>query len=169
MTYQYGTLQWNIMNHRNIVKTRRQRVIDILNENGIHDYVDLQKESIPRKGLTMNEIRYLSRLKTDLKYIAEANKAFLYSFYSDLHCYTSKHEATRIYNLLKANKIFSERILISVSDDKLSNIHGIGPKSLAVLQKVKGKYLKRYATRSMSKDHATADSSQPAAMPLLAY
>ena len=167
MVYQYGTLQWNIMNHSRITNSRKQRVIDILQENGIHDYADLQKELIPRKGLTANEIRQLSTIKKDLKYIAEANKAFSYHFYSDMHRYTSKHEATRIYNIVKANKIFSERILISVSDEKLSNIPGIGPKSLIVLKKVKEKYLRQSILTS--RRSTTPASSQPAAMPLLAY
>lgn len=167
MIYQYGTLQWNIMNHSRITDARKQRVIDILEENGIHDYVDLQKELIPKKGLTANEIRQLSKIKKDLEYITKVTKSFSYGFYSDLQHYTSKHEATRIYNLLKANKIFSERILISVSDEKLSNIPGIGPKSLAVLKKIKEKCLSRSILTA--RRSTTPASSQPAAMPLLAY
>lgn len=168
MGYSYGSLEWTIMNHIKISESRKEKVIDILHKNGIHNFIDLNNSHIPREGLRINEIRQLATIKENIKTINEFKKYTLYRLYTAIGQYASKHEQSRIFNILKEKKIYSERHLISMSDDDLRSIYGIGPKSIDILKKVKADFLKR-ASRCESTRRTVPGAAQPAAMPLAAF
>ena len=138
----HTNLQQAILGNSKIRKSRKGKVIDILNQNGIHDLDDLNKTMIPRKDLTNNEIRQLSFIKNDCKKISELQQKEAAALFVSIGQYTaSKHEQTRIFNILGRNNILSKRILYSTSDEKLRNIPGIGIKAMSVLIKIKLDYL----------------------------
>lgn len=134
-------LQQVILDNSKIRKTRKNKVIDILNQNGIYDLDDLNKTMIPRKDLTNNEIRQLSSIKNDCKKISELQQKEAAALFVSIGQYASKHEQTRIFNILMRNNISSKRMLYSISDKKLRNTPGIGSKSMDILIQIKMDYL----------------------------
>ena len=129
------TLQKCISDSRRFL--RPKHVIQVLTDNDILEWKDLIEKPIPTKGLYRNEITVLSDLKEKerrLRCVQDTAKCDLREL---LGKHFSKHEATRIYNLLTANKILSVRLLMSAHEPDLRDIYGIGPVSLNTLMKIK--------------------------------
>ena len=137
MTKAHYDIQAIIRDNRRISPSRKEKVINILRTNDISCSGDLYSHPIPTKGLTPNEIRVLLYIKEDLKNITEFKKKASDELYKALGMFASKHEQTRIFNILKANEINNIRTLMAASYKKLEDIPGIGAKSIEVLRKVR--------------------------------
>ena len=168
MGYKYGSLEWTIMNHIKINESRKEKVIDILHNNGINNFSDLRNKLIPRKGLTRNEIKQIDTIKYNVIWLNTYQQKSARVLYDAIGQYATKHEQSRIFNILKERKIFSERLLASMSDEDIRSIYGIGPKSMIILKKVKADFLAR-CLRYESGRRTIPGASQPAAMPLAAF
>ena len=164
----FSSLVNAIQQNNKIKQSRKMIVFDILNMNGICTMNDLKNKTIPRKGLTDNEIRQLNSIRNDAKAVFGLRNTALKNLYESLGRFTSRHEQSRIWNLLVQNDILSERLLFATSDEKLNSIYGIGPKSMEVLRKVKERFVRTHSRTSVSGYPAPA-VSQPALMPLTAY
>ena len=131
-----NTLFSAIKTNTRIRQSRKEKVIDILKEHNIFNYEDLTFYKIPLKGLTANEIKQLQLMKGYTGIIAEAKHRAIRELYFSIGDFTSKHEQTRITNILVSKGIFSKRLLYATPIQAISNIPGIGKKSIEVLQKV---------------------------------
>ena len=130
------SIAYTVHKNKHIRNSRKEKVIDILNQSGIQSLFDLKNSMIPQKGLTNNEIRQLCFIKKDMHTVDGMQKRQADKLYAAIGCYASKHEQSRIFNILLRNKISSERILASTPDEQLANIPGIGEKSMNVLNQV---------------------------------
>lgn len=164
----FSSLVNAIQQNNKIKQSRKMIVFDILNMNGICTMNDLKNKTIPRKGLTDNEIRQLNSIRNDARTIFHLQNASMNKLYTMLGQYTSKHEQSRIFHLLVQNNILSGILLFSTPDKKLNGIYGIGPKSMEVLHKVKEEFVRTHSRTGVSGYPAPA-VSQPALMPLAAY
>ena len=164
----FSSLVNAIQQNNKIKQSRKATVIDILNKNGIYTMMDLVTNYIPSKGLTANEIRQLNNIRNDAKAVFGLLNTALKNLHDALGRFTSRHEQSRIWNLLVQNNILSERQLFATSDEKLNSIYGIGPKSMEVLRKVKERFVRTHSRTGVSGYPAPA-VSQPALMPLTVY
>ena len=164
----FSSLVNAIQQNNKIKQSRKMTVFDILNRNGIHTIDDLKNTTIPRKGLTANEIRQLNNIRNDAKVVFWLHNTAMKNLHDALGKFTSRHEQSRIWNLLVQNDILSERLLFATSDEKLNSIYGIGPKSMEVLRKVKERFVRTHSRTGVSGYPAPA-VSQPALMPLTVY
>ena len=168
MINQYAYLHWTIRHDSKIKPSRREKVIDILVENGITSYTTFVTHTIPTEGLTNNEIMELNRIRKQYLSITDSQRKAARALFIKLGWYTEPHEQTRIFNLLDANKISSERILFATSDEKLRSIKGIGPKSMMVLAAVKDDFMRTHTTTEFTGTSLESSCAQPMLIPLAA-
>ena len=129
------TLQNCILNTSRL--KRREHVLSVLTDNDILNFTDLVNQPLPTKGLWKSEFAYLR----DLRQKEAALQSMFHHSETELKRaldgYFTKHEASRVFHVLTANKISSVRLLASASISRLRDIYGIGPKSLDILMKLK--------------------------------
>ena len=154
--------EYSIMNCPKIVKSRRARVIDILSKQyHISSWQDLMNwtptYNYKMEGLTVNEVKALAEMREMQKTLYGRKEKAKADLYGKLAKFTSKHETTRIFNILVNHKIESVVQLVSAEEEQLKNLPGIGKKSWAILLKIRLGIMARRLTRA---------TFQQAALPL---
>lgn len=136
------SLEYCIMHNSLIAPQRRKTVWQTMVDNDIYNwtlFVDNWK--VPWNGkyknLTKNETSVLADIYRKEIYIRERKKISQKELRASLGKFASKHEATRIFNILVANGFHSRQLVRATSNEKLRNLPGIGTKSIDILVKVK--------------------------------
>ena len=116
---------------------RRQHVLEVLHNNDIFTHEDFMNRPVPIKNLWKSEVKTLCDMRSKELIIRDRKRNTAKSFYETLRHYASKHEASRIANILKANDIYSLSMLISTRPQIVKNLRGIGPKSFDILEHIR--------------------------------
>lgn len=116
---------------------RKNHVLSVLNANDIWTWTDFVTKPVPVKGLWKSEITILLEMREKEKRIRAYQQNSSFELKTILARYFSKHETTRVFGILQANKILSVRIFLSIRKGELAAISGIGKKSLDILMRIK--------------------------------
>ena len=157
------TLDQCIMNNPRL--KRRNHVSNVLQANNIWDWDDFVNNPIPTKGLWKSEVQVLIEMRDKEQRIRAYQQRASFELYGILAKYFSKHETSRVYNILTSHRINSVRVFLSIRKSELSAFYGIGPISLEKLMKAKADLWNKAAELSTE---AYGRNREYAAQPLLA-
>ncbi len=135
------TLEEVITKSTHIAPKRKTPVKNWLKTHNIISWDDLlawhPNYTMTENGLSSNEVWVLYKIREKEDHIRYRKNLAKFELIDSLRLFSSKHESTRISNILFAHDIISKQLLRSTSTDKLKSFDGIGPKSIDILEKVK--------------------------------